>query len=298
MNKSVFILLAFACCAVSVRAEVTNVSREFPAKDVESMVISAVSGDVDFKPADGPVRIYVARFDSEKCSLETVVSSGQLTATLRPAERARKNGEDDCSAGMAVSAPAAVKLDISAVSGNVSANSARQEMKIGTVSGSITVISAGGPVGIATVSGPVSVRGAAQGLAVNTASGGIEAENVAGGAKLSTVSGNMRVSGLAGQLKAETVSGNVSGSLYGTADVNTDSGAINLHWPKAPPSGEISLSTINGDVGLFFPAGTKMDLSFLSRKGMRTGARFPSAGGKGLRVNITSMSGDLEMSAQ
>ncbi len=259
--------VGFACASPAWAGE-----RTFPAAELHALEVLTTAGDVELRG-----------WDRSEVKLEAEEAE-QVTGETQPGLlRLRANVD------MRIYAPAALRVNIQGVSGDVRA------------------YALGGRLRVQTVSGDVAVDGAAGGLEVITVSGDIEAREVQGEASLKTVSGDHAVVGVRGErLEATSVSGEirVRGAALGEIRMKSHSGDVDFDGRPAT-DGRVRLSSFSGDVRASLPRGAGFDLDAETSSGRirvsgevtwseRTAERAVGrAGAGGVELRLTSRSGDL-----
>lgn len=124
----------------------------------------------------------------------------------------------------------------------------------------------GAGVKVKTASADIEVSGHLVGLDVNSVSGDVRARGeVADQAKLKTVSGDVELERVDGDLTAQTVSGDVRvRAVAGSADAKSVSGDIRL---EALTAGDVSFSSVSGDVEIGIAQGSLLDVDAGSTSG-------------------------------
>jgi DUF4097 and DUF4098 domain-containing protein YvlB len=186
------------------------------------------------------------------------------------------------------------------VSGDLSVQSVRGEVRAETVSGDVEVIDTPNLALAKTVSGDVHARDiAATTLTLSTVSGTV----IATGLKVRTldagsVSGDLRLDDLdVERLTARTLSGNVefSGPLSrgGRYEVNAHSGNVRLTLPGNTQGFELDASTFNGSVRSDFPVTLRSTATTNGRRGNANRAIRGSFGDAGAILSLRSFSGNV-----
>jgi hypothetical protein len=160
---------------------------------------------------------------------------------------------------------------------------------------------------------------------VNGVSNDLSISGFEGDFSLKSVSGDMSLDDLTGSLNVETVSGDVSGNhLAGKSHLKSVSGDVNLQDSNLPSvscntvSGDVSLQTslaegpykfhtVSGDVHLLVPAATQFEVDLhsisgefttnfpVSRSSLGSGKLTARSGDGGVRISLTSVSGELQV---
>ncbi len=126
--------------------------------------------------------------------------------------------------------------------------------------------------------------------------------------RASTVSGDVTIENLTGEVSGNSVSGDVFVSTTGIAEATTVSGSIEAHLGRTDWSGELSFSTVSGDVSVYVPEELDADVSFRSvtgdmesdfpitirrRSGFSSGSLRGTIGEGGRDLEINTVSGNL-----
>lgn len=148
---------------------------------------------------------------------------------------------------------------------------------------------------------------------VEAVSADVTVERVSGEIRVEAVSGDVDVSGSAREVDLHSVSGDIEARLDGTldrAELETVSGDIRFTATPAPRA-KIGAESVSGDVELRLPAGIAADIEVstfsgdirnglssdqVERGGFGPGSelRF-SVGGGGMRIVVSSFSGDVSI---
>lgn len=185
-------------------------------------------------------------------------------------------------------------LLVSTISGDIKTNRAFEQM---------------GQVSLSTVSGDILFQKvAANDVKMSTVSGDIAVTDLTGNAAMSTTSGDIRVEKETGAFTVSTVSGDVTlgeGAVCGTA--STTSGDVRILCKEL--QGDVSVSTVSGDVFLTLPTEAAFDFSFdavsgecstffdgeLSYNKKRSSADGSHGNGAVWKVEVSTTSGDLRV---
>jgi DUF4097 and DUF4098 domain-containing protein YvlB len=184
---------------------------------------------------------------------------------------------------------------------------ARLELK--TISGDVRVEGLSGRAKITTVSGDVTVNGCTGGCAIKTVSGDVRLKGLDGGVVVEGVSGDVTGSGLRGpSLEIKSVSGDLS--LEGVAarevQLSTHSGEVRAA-AAFPTDAVVRVSSFSGDISLALPRDAGFTLSAKSRSGS-VGSDIPlqvseqeednlqgRAGSGGADITLSTFSGDARL---
>ena len=156
-----------------------------------------------------------------------------------------------------VSVPAGIRVDMEAVSGNLTVSDVDAEVNASTVSGNVDVRNVGGRTRIDAVSGNIKATGLRDGVNVDATSGIVTITDVAGEVIVDNTSGNITLTNIrAGLVRAESVSGGVhfQGAIEPTGryDFASHSGPIRLELPPST-NALLALSTFHGSIASDFP---------------------------------------------
>jgi hypothetical protein len=202
-----------------------------------------------------------------------------------------------------ITVPQNAAASMKTVSGNVSVNGVRGEVRAETVSGDVEVTQTPNLAVAKTVSGDVRARDiAANSLIMGTVSGTVFATAL----KVRTldatsISGNLQLSDLAVErLTAKTVSGDIEfdGHLArgGRYEFHAHSGNVRLILPANTSGFEIDASTFNGSVRSDFPVtirSTSADRNGNGRRTTTNRAIRGSFGDGGAILSLRSFSGNV-----
>lgn len=177
-----------------------------------------------------------------------------------------------------ITVPATAAVSLKTISGDVSVNGVRGEVRADTVSGNVEVISTPNLVLAKAVSGDVNARdiGGPVSLTLGTVSGNVTATALKVRAlEAGTVSGNLQLSNLqVERLTAKTVTGDIDfgGGLApgGRYEFNAHSGGIRLALASATGF-ELDASTFNGNIRSDFPITLRSTARDDDPRGRRSG---------------------------
>lgn len=261
------------------------------------LVLSNIRGSVDIHPGvDGVISVKAEKLVNTGDAKNTEIEMTQETDGSVKVKTSFPDfwfgwllGSKPCKVNYTITAPRSCALQVNGVSNDVFAEGFEGDSSFKTVSGDVTV------------------------RALN------------GSLSFDSVSGDMQLSDLTGKLRLNTVSGEIVGThLSGTLDLNSVSGDIELEQSNLPSvmartvSGEMTLETelgdgpyqfnsISGDLTLKVPADTHCTAELHSMSGdlsvklpvastsRYNGARVTKVQGGGVKVHLTSVSGDMEI---
>jgi DUF4097 and DUF4098 domain-containing protein YvlB len=202
-----------------------------------------------------------------------------------------------------ITVPVGAAVSLKTISGDVSVNGVRGEVRAETVSGNVEVIATPNLVLAKAVSGDVHARdiGAPASLTLGTISGTVVATALKVRAlDAGTVSGNLQLSGLqVERLSAKTVTGDIEfdGSLTrgGRYEFNAHSGGVRLVLSNTTGF-ELDASTYSGSIRSDFPVtlrSTTRDDDPRGRRGSSNRAIRGTFGDAGAILAIRSFSGTV-----
>jgi DUF4097 and DUF4098 domain-containing protein YvlB len=143
--------------------------------------------------------------------------------------------------------PSEVSLEISTVSGDISARDISGAVNIDAVSSDMEIANIGADVTINTVSGDMILEKIGGNLYVDAVSGDTWVETVGGKVRIDVTSGDVKAEGVHGDLSVDGTSGDVSATdIYGDINIDVTSGDIHV----AQKAGELHIDTSSGDVAV------------------------------------------------
>ena len=167
--------------------------------------------------------------------------------------------------------------------------------RISTASADVTCLGELGELNARTASGDVRAARVSGPAVIKTASGDAWLDEVTSEARLDTASGDLRVERSGADLVASTASGEVSvGSAAGNVTARTASGDVRVDRVTA---GEVSLTTVSGDITVGIPAGTGVYLNLSALTG-RLSSQLDEAeedGAGELSLQCRTVSGDIRV---
>lgn len=191
----------------------------------------------------------------------------------------------DGTASLRISLPRASRLEVSAVSGDVTSDGILGMQKINTVSGDLVAELGKGGAELQSVSGDAKLRGGAEGAKL----------------RVSTVSGDVILRDGAGDIELQSVSGDINAQLrqMRSGRVRTTSGDLELE-AVLPSMATLEAETVSGDVEIVAraPGGVSIDAQSFSgeirtcfgRQGEPT-----SKYGPGKRLSLQTVEGSANL---
>jgi DUF4097 and DUF4098 domain-containing protein YvlB len=229
--------------------------------------------------------------------VEVTQAGGRLEIrTVYPRVNRGFNGSVDYT----ISVPQSAAVSLKTVSGDVSVDGVRGEVRAESISGDVDVSATSNLALAKTVSGDVRARDiAAATLTLGTVSGTV----VASGLKVrtldaSSVSGDLQLSNLeVERLTAKTLSGEIAfeGSLVrgGRYEFNAHSGNVRLLLSANTPGFELDASTFNGSVRSDFPVTLRSTENTTERRGASSRAVRGTYGDASAILALRSFSGNV-----
>ncbi len=193
-----------------------------------------------------------------------------------------------------VTVPVGVRLELSSVSGDISAHGSKGEMEIGAVSGDVDVSDGVGTIDIESVSGNIRAARLSGESRIDAVSGDVELTDVSGTLELETVSGEITLEAMKlKSLRTETVSGELmyDGTLdpQGRYEFHSQSGDIRLRLP-ASAGGTVRVETFSGSVDSEFSMTMQPGDHGMGEHPKRLEFTF---GKGGARITAETFSGDI-----
>ena len=193
-----------------------------------------------------------------------------------------------------VSVPVGARLELKAVSGDISAHGVKGEIEAGTVSGDLDVSDARGDISLEAVSGDITAERLDGDVRVTSVSGDVALTGVSGPLEIETVSGEMRLDGVKSKsVRTETVSGELEyeGSLDadGRYEFHSHSGELRLHVPSNAGA-TVRVETFSGSVESDFPMTMQPGDHGMGGRPKRLEFTF---NGGGARLTAETFSGDI-----
>ncbi|WP_197375564.1 DUF4097 family beta strand repeat-containing protein [Mycolicibacterium baixiangningiae] len=218
--------------------------------------------------------VHLAAGDRSDTVVEIRPRDPSRSSDIRAAEHARvdfRHGKLTVSAGpkfVALGRGGAVSIDVALPAhSRVQVSSASADISSDGVLGDCRFSSAGGDAHFDVVEGN---------LKADTASGDVAVRNVAGNVAISTASGDATIGRLEGDLTFQAASGALAVErLRGAARAHTASGGVSV---AVAVSGDVTVMTSSGDVGLGIPEGTAAKLDVHTRSGTLSNTLDPSSG--------------------
>ncbi|HEY2327601.1 MAG TPA: DUF4097 family beta strand repeat-containing protein [Gaiellaceae bacterium] len=173
-------------------------------------------------------------------------------------------------------------------------SSLRSRTKSGDVDVSINLARAD----VATASGDVTLRDVSGDASVKTASGDTTVGDVGGRASVNSASGDVSIGRVAGDVNANTASGDITVDAAGGGfKANSASGDISI---EASGSGDISINSASGDIGVGLRRGTRahLDCNTVSgdtRSELDLSGDEPNGNGPLVHIKARTVSGDIHI---
>ena len=281
-------------CALPIAAMAAgdSVDRKVAADPNGEVVISNVSGTIDVRGWDrNEVQVTGTLGRSvERLDLET--SGGRTVVKVVLPHRGARDGD----AEIEVQVPKNSRVEVSAVSADVSSRGVLGTQRLTSVSGEITADISGNDSQIRSVSGDVTARGVGQpsSVRVSSVSGSLDITNIGGKIEVVTVSGDARVQASEiSEIRGRTTSGNLElhGKLTrdGRVDVEGVSGDLVLSL-SAPNGLAAELESFSGSIEGCLAKGVER----VSKYGPGTRLSLRTVE-NGARVRAKTLSGDIEI---
>ena len=281
-------------CALPIAAMAAgdSVDRKVAADPNGEVVISNVSGTIDVRGWDrNEVQVTGTLGRSvERLDLET--SGGRTVVKVVLPHRGARDGD----AEIEVQVPKNSRVEVSAVSADVSSRDVLGTQRLTSVSGEITADISGNDSQIRSVSGDVTARGVGQpsSVRVSSVSGSLDITNIGGKIEVVTVSGDARVQASEiSEIRGRTTSGNLElhGKLTrdGRVDVEGVSGDLVLSL-SAPNGLAAELESFSGSIEGCLAKGVER----VSKYGPGTRLSLRTVE-NGARVRAKTLSGDIEI---
>ena len=275
------------------------------AADVDERIDAAANGQVIIRNMTGD--IVIAGWDQN-----AVQVSGEISDRAERLDVHREGDRvvvevvypdnwqgDQASAGdtdLAISVPRGSDLDVETISADLSVSGVAGEQRLVSVNGDIDLNDLAAEARIESVGGDIRVtgRGAASRTSANAVSGDIGLQGISGEVTVGAVSGDIRIdAGLISRAEVESVSGDVnfSGELGSDARVRatSTSGDIRLSF-SGNAAAEYNLSSFSGEIDNCFGPSVQQ-----SRVGPPTSAVTFTEGNSDARVDVSTMSGDIDL---
>lgn len=229
------------------------------------------------------------RLDFTVSGNETVIEVVIMDEDERNRRNIRVRGSD-----LEITVPAGSRLDLEAVSADITVSGVSGNMDVETVSGNLVIGATNGRVWAQVISGDIVIASSQGPLRAKTVSGRITVREVTGRFDVGTISGDIKVNGTnIEEGTFESLSG--TQEFQGTLAVNGNlvmenhSGSIDLYLP-ADVSANFDVTTFSGDIENEF-----------GQEATRTSRFVPSevlvfeTGGGSARVKITTFSGNVDI---
>jgi DUF4097 and DUF4098 domain-containing protein YvlB len=270
-----------------------SIERKVAASPDGEVVISNVSGTIDVRGWDRNEVQVTGRLGRDVERVDVDSSDGRTVIKVVLPRGNNRDGDAD----LEVSVPKGSRVEVTAVSADVSSRGVLGTQRLKSVSGEVTADISGNDSEVRSVSGDVTVRGdgKAVSLRVSSVSGSLDLTNAAGKVEVVTVSGDARVQmGEASEIRGRTTSGDleVSGNLTrdGRVEVEGVSGDITLRL-SAPGGLSLDIETFSGDIEGCLADNVERVSKY--GPGKRLNTRNVEAGGA--RVRAKTLSGDIDI---
>lgn len=270
MKRNPFVIILWIAASLALKAQ-TPVDQTKAVKPDGRVYIENVAGSVTVTGWDRSEIRLTGTLGKETEPLVFDVSGAVTRIEVHPKKSSRGSGE----ATLVVQVPRGSRVEVDAVSADVTVQEIGSDADLHTVSGDIRATSVGGDLRAQTVSGEVSASASGRSLRCASVSGEIlvtgkapsrlDMESVSGGL---TYDGGL---GKGGEIKAETVSGSVEIRLPATV------------------SAEFDASTFSGDIAGDLAA----SLNVKKDGPVGKEARFRLGAGDG-RVRVETFSGSVK----
>jgi DUF4097 and DUF4098 domain-containing protein YvlB len=291
------------------REQSENFSGTYTLGSDGSLDLSHIAGDISVTTGPGnEVRIEaikrVRHRDASEAKrllsalrIEVTQVGGRLEVrTVYPRVNRGFNGSVDYT----ISVPQHAALSLKTVSGDVSVNGVRGEVRAESVSGDVEVVATPNLALAKTVSGDVRASDiASDSLTLGTVSGTVIATTLkVRTLDASSVSGDLQLSNLqVERLTAKTLSGEIGfeGALVrgGRYEFNAHSGNVRLTLTSNTPGFELDASTFSGSVRTDFPVALRAAADDTGRRGGASRAIRGSYGDAGAILALRSFSGNV-----
>ncbi len=282
------VAVALAVGAFGAAAAAESVDRTLEAPADGTVVIENVAGSIQVVGWDreevqvtGTLGKGVEKLDFENDGRRTLV------AVRIPRGAKKVEGSH-----LTVKLPAGSRVEVSAVSADVSSEGVDGDLYLDSVSGDIEASGGSKQVEAETVSGDVRLDVTADRTRAKSVSGDLHVKGVEGEINLETVSGDCEVDGRSfDRVRATSVSGDLQfgGRLTAKGDYTFEShsGDVRLHL-GARPNAEFDVSTFSGEIEVPFEGAER------SKGGRGPGHELHvTVGDGGARVEISTFSGDV-----
>lgn len=195
-----------------------------------------------------------------------------------------------------VTVPVGVRLELSSVSGDITAHGSKGELEIGAVSGDIDVTDGVGEIKIDNVSGNITAARLSGESRIDAVSGDVSVTDASGSLELETVSGEITLDRMnLKSLRSETVSGELDydGTLdpQGRYEFHSQSGDIRLRLP-AVAGASVRVETFSGSVDSEFAMTLQPGDHGMGEHPKRLEFTF---GKGGARITAETFSGDINI---
>jgi DUF4097 and DUF4098 domain-containing protein YvlB len=268
-----------------------SVERKVAAEPNGEVVISNVSGTIDVRGWDRNEVQVTGTLGRSVERLDVETSGGRTIVKVILPHRGARDGDAD----LEVQVPRNSRLDVSAVSADVSSKGVMGTQRLKSVSGEVTADISGNDSEVRSVSGDVTVRGVGtpSSLWASSVSGSLDISNISGKVDVVTVSGDARVSAReSSDIRGRTTSGSLelTGTLTRDARVDVEgvSGDLSLHL-SAPGGLSADIESFSGDIRGCLARGVERSSKY--GPGTRLNLRQVESGA---RIRAKTLSGDID----
>jgi DUF4097 and DUF4098 domain-containing protein YvlB len=232
--------------------------------------------------------VTVTAWDESRVSVE-----GTIGDDVESLEVDGEGGEIESSVEkLEIMVPRGVQLEVESLSADVTVTGVSSEVEVEVVSGDVTVEGPVAMVEVEVVSGDVRVANPGS-VEIEAVSGDVTVQGLSGGGSIEAVSGDIKLDGTLGDTEIEAVSGDIrfQGGFAPGAGVSISSvnGDVGLKLP-GDVSARFEVSTFNGDIKSDF--GGTPERTDPHEPGMKLDA---TAGGGDATVDIETFSGDVRI---
>lgn len=269
----------------------TPIDESRPANPDILVRIDNVAGSIDVRPGSDDSVDITGTLGSGSKPLSVEGDRSRLTIRVEAENGGGWGGNRMQSSDLVVRVPAQARLEINAVSADVTVAGVR-----------------GSDAEVESVSGDVAFRADSQRVYLKTVSGGIDAEGAGSNWTVGTVSGHIRLPKAGGELRVESVSGGIELD-FGRAErarMETVSGRIEARGTLAS-GGSLAAQSVSGSIDLVlagevdarisaktFSGPIDSDFGEPERAGMGGGKRLETrVGGGSADISLESFSGRI-----
>ena len=256
-----FALLVFGSIIIAAAAaQVTTVTRSFPAGETGNLTVNVKSGDIRIETGKSEVQVRALGIDeSDQKNLEIRQEGTSVFVSFQP----DGHGSD---ARFEIGVPTGFNLDLNTsggdvriagfLAGNLSAKTSGGDIRMEDIDGEVNVTTAGGDIGAGAVGGSAKFKTAGGDISVASVDGEVQAQTAGGdidigdvGSRLeaATAGGDIKLKNVGGEATAKTAGGDIIvGEVGGSATLKTAGGDLML----SSASGSVEAKTAGGDLDL------------------------------------------------